>query len=191
MEIPGTGFLVARPCRLLHAGEHHSGVGIRRLLVGPDIPFAIGRILRASRVTKPRMLVRGVIDDEIDDDANPTLAAAMGELDEIAQRAVTRIDAVIVGDVVAVIPAWRGLKWHQPDRGNAKSVQIIEPAKQPPEIAEAVGVGIHISSDGETIENTILVPKVINHGEAALFASAFGCHLSSRCSHESSRKAVI
>jgi hypothetical protein len=51
------------------------------------------------------MLVGGVVDDEIDNDANAALRAAMGELDEIAERAVTGIDAVIVGDIVAVVAA--------------------------------------------------------------------------------------
>ena len=36
------------------------------------------------------------------------------ELDKIADRAVSRIDAVVVGNVVAVILARRGLERHQP-----------------------------------------------------------------------------
>jgi hypothetical protein len=37
-----------------------------------------------------------MIDDEVDDDANAALLAAMGELDKVAERAVARCDAVIV-----------------------------------------------------------------------------------------------
>jgi len=51
------------------------------------------------------MGVRGVIDDKIDDDADTALPAAMGESDEIAERSVARVDAVIVGDVVTVVAA--------------------------------------------------------------------------------------
>ena len=54
------------------------------------------------------MLVGGVVDDEIDDDAHAALLAAVGELDEVAERAVARIDAVIVGDVVAVVAPGEG-----------------------------------------------------------------------------------
>jgi hypothetical protein len=39
------------------------------------------------------MRVRSVVDDEIDDDADATLAAAMGEFDKVAERAVAPIDA--------------------------------------------------------------------------------------------------
>ncbi len=105
------------------------------------------------------MLVRGVVDHEIDDHADAALPAAMGELDEIAERAVARIDAVIVGDVVAVVPARRGLERHQPDRGDAEAMQIVEPAQQALEIADAVAVGVHVGADGEAIENAFLYQR--------------------------------
>ena len=112
---------------------------------------------------KPGVLVGGVIDDEVDDDADAALLAAMGEFDEIAERAVSRIDAVIVGDVVAVVLAGRRLERHQPDRGDAEPVQIIQPPQQALEIADAVAVGIHIGADGEAIEHAVLVPEVVDH----------------------------
>ncbi len=93
--------------------------------------------------------------------------AAMGELDEIAERAVAGIDAVIVGDVVAVIAARRGLERHQPDRGDAEPVQIVEPAQQALEIADAVAVGVHIGADGEAIDHAVLVPEIVDHVRAA------------------------
>jgi hypothetical protein len=46
-----------------------------------------------------------VIDDEVDDDADAALPAAMGELDKVAERAVSRNDAIIVRDIVAVVLA--------------------------------------------------------------------------------------
>ena len=58
------------------------------------------------------MLVGGVVDDEVDDHADAALLGAVGELDEVAERAVARIDAVVVGDVVAVVAAgdgWNGI----------------------------------------------------------------------------------
>ena len=78
------------------------------------------------------MLVGGVVDDEIDEHADAALLGAVGELDEIAERAVARIDAVVVGDVVAVVACGRGLERHQPDRGDAEAVQIVEPAQSDP-----------------------------------------------------------
>ena len=78
------------------------------------------------------MLVGGVVDDEVDDHADAALLGAVRELDEVAERAVARIDVVVVGDVVAVVAAGRGLERHQPDRGDAEPVQIVEPAHAGP-----------------------------------------------------------
>ena len=109
------------------------------------------------------MRVRGVIDDEIDDDADAALPAAMGEFDEVAERAVARIDAVIVRDVVTVVLAGRRLERHQPDRGDAEALQIIQPAQQALEVADAVAIGVHIGADGQAIEHAVLVPEVVDH----------------------------
>src|SRR6185437_9059516 len=165
--IPGPRRLVAGPGGLLHAGEHHALVGIGGLLVGPDIPVAVGRVRRASCVAKPGMRIRGVVDDEIDDDADAALPATMGEFDEVPERAVAWIDAVIIRDVVTVVLAGRRLERHQPERGNAKPLQIVQPPHQTLEIADAVAVGVHIGADGEAIYYAVLVPEIIDHAEAA------------------------
>jgi hypothetical protein len=73
-----------------------------------------------------------MVDDEIDDDADAALSAAMGELNKVAERAVARIDAVIVGDIVAVILTGRWLERHQPDRCDAEPLYIIEPPQANP-----------------------------------------------------------
>ena len=49
------------------------------------------------------MFVRGVIDHEIDQHADPALFRGMGEFDKIPERAIARIHTVIVGNVVAVV----------------------------------------------------------------------------------------
>src|SRR6185437_12426501 len=165
--IPGPRRLVAGPGGLLHAGEHHALVGIGGLLVGPDIPVAVGRVRRASCVAKPGMRIRGVVDDEIDDDTDAALPATMGEFDEIPERAVAWIDTVIIRDVVTIVLAGRRLERHQPERGNAKPLQIVQPPHQTLEIADAVAVGVHIGADGEAIYYAVLVPEIIDHAEAA------------------------
>jgi hypothetical protein len=107
--------------------ENHAFPSIGRTLVGPDVPVAIGGVLRTPRRFEPRMFVGRMIYDEIDDHADAALFAAVRKFDEIPQRAVARVDAVIVGDVVAVILAGRRLERHQPDGGDAKPVKIVKP----------------------------------------------------------------
>ena len=125
VEVPRLGLVIVAPGRLLHAREHHAVVGARRLLLRPDVPIAVLRIGVFARLLEPRVLVRRVVDDEVDQHTNAALLGAVGELDKIAERAVTRIDAVIVGHVVAVVALGRDLERHQPDgrdaRGHADS----------------------------------------------------------------------
>ena len=87
----------------------------------------------------------------------------MGELGEVAERAVARIDVVVIGDVVAVVAAGRRLERHQPDRRDAEALQVIEPSHQALEIADAVAVRIHESADGQAIDDRVLVPEVVDH----------------------------
>ena len=56
-----------------------------------------------ARLLKPRVLVGSVIHHQVDQHAQAALLASLRELDEIAQRAVPRIDAVVVGDVVSIV----------------------------------------------------------------------------------------
>ena len=54
------------------------------------------------------MLVGGVIDDELGDDAQPAPVGFLDEGAEVIARAVLRMDVVIVGDVVAVVAPGEG-----------------------------------------------------------------------------------
>ena len=94
------------------------------------------------------MLVRGVIDDEVDEDAHAALCAALGELDEVPEGAVAGIDAVIVGHVVAVVAQGEGWKGMQPDSRYAHALEIIEAAHEALEVADAVSVGVEEGADG-------------------------------------------
>jgi len=66
-------------------------------------------------------------------------AAPLGfddEAAEILHGAEIGVDRAIVGDIVAVVPAGRGIERQQPKRGDAKLLQIAKlfgsrPAKSP------------------------------------------------------------
>src|SRR4029450_9439022 len=113
---------------------------LRRLLLRPDVPIPIFRIWVGARLLDPSMLVGGVVHYKIDQNANAALLCAVGKLNEIAEGAISGIDIVIVGNVVAIVPARRSLKRHQPNRGHAQSVQIIEAAHESWEITDPIAV---------------------------------------------------
>jgi hypothetical protein len=52
------------------------------------------------------MLVGCVVDNQINHDPDAPAGGLLEEFREIAERAEPRVDAVIVGDVIAVVAAW-------------------------------------------------------------------------------------
>ncbi len=114
-----------------------------------------------------------MVHHQIDDDADAPLGCCMRELDEVPEVAVARVDLVVVRDVIPVVAARRGLKGHQPDRGDPQPLQIVEAAHQSLEVPDAVGVGVHERADGEAVEDSVLVPEIVDHGLSG-FMSARG-----------------
>ena len=86
------------------------------------------------------MLVGGVVDHEVDDHPDAALAGGADELDEVAQRAEPRVDAVVVGDVVAVVAIGGRVERHQPEAGDAETGEVVDAPGQPGEVAHAVAV---------------------------------------------------
>ena len=107
------------------------------------------------------MLVRGMVDHELGD--HPQLAA-LGLLHEAAEMlhgAEIGIDAAVVGDVVAVVAAGRGIERQQPQGGDPELLQIVELLGQPDEIADAVVVAVGERLDMQLIDDRVLEPELV------------------------------
>src|SRR6185312_11595928 len=104
-----------------------------------------------------------MVHDQVDDDPDAALGRRVGELDEIAQGAVARIDLVVVGNIVCRLLLEKKMEWHEPDRRDAQSLEIVETAHQAFEVTDPVAVGVHVGADGEAIDDGVLVPQVVDH----------------------------
>jgi hypothetical protein len=60
------------------------------------------------------MLVGGVVDDQVEDKPDASLLRFAGQLGEVTKTAQRRVDAVVVADVVAVVPPRTGMDGIQP-----------------------------------------------------------------------------
>ncbi len=78
MPVECSGLLIPRPVRLLGVSEDDPRVGILLIRLTPDVPMTLGRIGRAARFLKPRMLIRGVIEHQI---RNHPDAALVGRIE--------------------------------------------------------------------------------------------------------------
>ena len=90
------------------------------------------------------------------------LASAMKRL-EILHGAEVGIDRAVVGDVVAVVAAGRGIERQQPERGDAELLQIVELFGQSGKIADAVIVAVGEGLDVQLIDDGVLVPELVTH----------------------------
>src|SRR4029077_18207520 len=126
-------------------------------------------------------LIGGMVHDEVDEHADAPLLCTVGEVDKVAERPVALIDAVVVGDVVAVVAMRRSLEGHQPYGRDAQDMKIVEAPFQSTEVAYAIAVGIHVGADRQAIDYGVLVPKIADHaarsesGEAPTMTPSSDC----------------
>src|SRR4051812_41708126 len=73
------------------------------------------------------------------------------------------MDAVEVGYVVPVVSSRRRLERREPHDVDAETLQIVETAAEPFEVAVAVAVGVHERLDVEAVDDRVLVPEVADH----------------------------
>ena len=87
-----------------------------------------------------RVLVGGVVHHQVEQHPDAPLPRLQHEFREVTEGAEPRMDAVVVGDVVAVVPQRRRVDRVQPDAGDAEPGQVVQPADQPAEVSAAVPV---------------------------------------------------
>ncbi len=150
--------LVEGPVGPLGVDEDHPGVGVLVIGVGPHVEVAIGAVRVGPGGLKPRVLVAGVVHDQIGDDPDAAFVSLLDEIDEVADGPELGQDRGEVGDVVAAVLERRGVDRQQPDAVDAEPLQVIEALGQAADIAGAVAVGVAEAADQDLVEDRALVP---------------------------------
>ena len=155
---PGDG--IPGPVGLLEVLEDDPRVAVAIGGLAPDVEIPpAAASFRGPRAAEPGVLIRGVIEYQLGDHPQPALVRLAEEGAKIVQRSVFRVYAVIVGDVVAVVPPGRRIERQEPDRGDPEVLKIVEFAGQAAEIADPVVVRVVKRADVKLIDDGILVPK--------------------------------
>jgi hypothetical protein len=160
MEVVLTCRRIERPDAALLTLEHDALGTIVGDLVLPDVEVAEPRLAAATSLLEPVVLVGGVVDDQVGDHPHPAISRDGHELGEITEGAEPRIDRVVVGDVVAVVPVDGRIERHQPDARDAESGEIVDVCGEASEVAHAVAVGVGERLDVEAVEHRVLPPQV-------------------------------
>jgi hypothetical protein len=81
------------------------------------------------------------------------------EVLEVGHRAVLRMHAVVVGDVVAVVLERRRIEGQQPQRRDAQILDVVELRGKALEVAHAVVVRVEERLDVHLVYDRVLVPE--------------------------------
>ncbi len=147
VEVVLTARLVEVPGGAGERGAPVVGLGARRAgLVAlasrpPPVPVALGRA-RVARLDEPRVLVGGVVDDEVHDQPEAALVAAGDEGVEVGEGAEERVDVLVVADVVAVVVHRRAVDGREPQHVDAELGEVVEPRRDAGQVADAVSVAV-------------------------------------------------
>jgi hypothetical protein len=159
MPVVGAGDGVPGPVGGLEVLEDDPRLAVAVGRVAPDVEIALGAAGRGPPgALEPGVLVGGVVEHQLGDDPQAVPVGRAQEDLEVVQRAVAGVDVGVVGDVVAVIPQRRGVEGHQPERGDAQRLEILELAGQPAEIADAVAVAVAEGAHVHLVDDRVLVP---------------------------------
>jgi hypothetical protein len=129
-------------------------------LIAPHVVGAVGGLRVLARGLKPRMLVGGVVDHQVNDHLDSAVAGGAHELDEVPEVPQARVDPEEVADVVAVVPSWRGIERHQPQAGDAQARQVVDLPDQPLEVTDPVAVGVEVGLHVQAVDDRVLPPQV-------------------------------
>ena len=81
---------------------------------------------------------------------------------EVGQGAVVRVNAPVVGNVVAVVAKRRGIKGQKPQRPDAQALKIVQVLYKPLEVADAVTVAVSERTHVQFVKDGSFVPQGID-----------------------------
>jgi hypothetical protein len=99
-----------------------------------------------------------VVDHEIHEDADIALPGLVGEAAEVIEGSEPGVDPEVVGDVVTVVLARRGVEREKPDGGDAQVDKVVHGIDDALEIADTVAVAIAEGGDIDDVENCLVEP---------------------------------
>ena len=168
VPVVGLGGLVPGPVGFFGVAEDDGDVFVDLVGGGPDVEVALGRAGgREAGGLEPRVLVGGVVDDELDEDLHVAQVGGGEEALEVVDGAVAGMDVGVVGDVVAVVAEGRGEEGEEPEAGDAEVLEVVEAGDEAGEVADAVAVGVLKGADVQLVDDGVFVPEGI--GGAAGF----------------------
>ena len=157
----------ARPGR---AAEDRLPAVRRQLAVlagpGPEPEALAGRRSRGrgERLPEPRVLVRDVVRDDVDDRADAERPRLRDQLLGFPQRPERGIDRAVIRDVVAGVGERRRVPRVEPERVDAERGEIGKAIAHPGEVADPVAVRVGEAPDVDLVDDRLVPPRALDRG---------------------------
>ncbi len=113
-----------------------------RSRLGPHVPVAVVGVRGAAGLDEPRVLVARVVGHQVEQHAHLPATCFGNQAVQILQAPELRMDAHVIGDVVAPVVVRRGHGRRQPDGVDAQPGEVVEPVDHPAKVATAVPVKV-------------------------------------------------
>src|SRR5438477_3627730 len=108
------------------------------------------------------MVDGGVVHNQVRDDPDAPIARGLRELHKITQRSISRIDAIVVANVVPVIAPRRRKEWLEPQAIDVQPGDVVQFPREPEEIADPVTVSIRERLQVDRVYDCVFVPKAFH-----------------------------
>ena len=151
------GLRVVFPCLSAKGGLPVVG------LVAPDVPVSAWVVPAAAAFLEPGVLVRSVVHYHVQHYPYAPLVSACYQTVEIIQRPKTRIDRLVIADIVAEVFVWRGIERREPDGIDPQFVQVIQPAGDAGQVAQPIPVSVSKRARVDLVNHPVAPPQEIIH----------------------------
>ncbi|KKQ36716.1 MAG: hypothetical protein US53_C0041G0003, partial [Candidatus Woesebacteria bacterium GW2011_GWA1_37_7] len=135
----------------------------------PDIPVALGAVLGAFGFQKPGVLVAGMVDHQVQQDADAVGSGRPDKFPHVLHAAELGVDGLVVADVIAVIVVWRGIHRANPDRVDAQVRQVGDAPDDAPQVANSIAVAVLETARVDLVDHASFPPGRVHIHAASLF----------------------
>ena len=163
VEVPLVEVFVILPGAALEQTVPVVGRALFPLALAPVVVIVIGIVRALFTLDKPGVLIGGVVDDQVHEYPQTALVCAVEHLFENLQIAEIRMDAFVIGYVVAVVGVGGGIKGRKPYAVDIERGNVVQLRQNAPQIADTVAVAVAERAAPDLIYGHFLVPAFLLH----------------------------
>ncbi len=131
----------------------------RAAAVAEDVAVAGGRTrARLQGLAEPRVPVRGVVGDQVDDHLQAQAVGLGGHGVEVVQGPQARVDVAVILDVVTAIGQFGGVERAEPQGVDAQGGQVGQALGDAAQVTEPVAVGVGEAAGVDLVDDGLPPP---------------------------------